>query len=365
MRASGGRTSSNGWSSARMRIRHAAPSSSASGRRRAPQLPGGSRVGVTLQALARWLSLAGFVLGFGVPLAAALSGGMTERLWRLVSVGVVLMVVAEPVALLGQTTTLAPSRAFDPGLAARCAADELRAHRGTAPRRSAWVVGPGRRRPPGRDRVHCGRSLRSVQSSPLFTRTRRTGSPGSARLPVAPARGSACCGVRSVARLRARRDPRRPGTSARTPRDDGGAPSRPHRKRPRVRPSRARSPTSYTRVTESRSPSSSRSSRSPSRSARRRGAEPSSQPGWPRSPLPPSSSPCYPRCEIVDRTRMSCSRSRPSQEGSRASPFRDLRAMCDPHSGIAHLRQQNYDGRPPAVDEHAVERCAQADRERP
>lgn len=81
------------------------------------ELPGGSRAGVTLQALARWLSLAGFVLGFGIPFAAALSGGMTERLWRLVSVGVVLVVVAEPVALLGQTTTLAPSRAFDAGLA--------------------------------------------------------------------------------------------------------------------------------------------------------------------------------------------------------------------------------------------------------
>jgi copper transport protein len=81
------------------------------------QLPGGSRVGVTLQALARWLSLAGFAFGFGVPLAAALSGGMTTRLWRLVSVGVAAMVVAEPTALIGQTATLVPSRAFDPGLA--------------------------------------------------------------------------------------------------------------------------------------------------------------------------------------------------------------------------------------------------------
>jgi copper resistance protein C len=80
-------------------------------------LPGGSRSGVTVQALARWLSLAGLALGFGVPFAAALSGGMIPRLWRLVSAGVALMIVAEPVALLGETTTLAPSRAFDPGLA--------------------------------------------------------------------------------------------------------------------------------------------------------------------------------------------------------------------------------------------------------
>jgi copper transport protein len=80
-------------------------------------LPGGSHAGLILQALARWLSLAGFTLGFGVPFAAALSGGMTARLWRLVSGGVALMIVAEPVALLGQTTTLVPSRAFHPGLA--------------------------------------------------------------------------------------------------------------------------------------------------------------------------------------------------------------------------------------------------------
>ena len=69
-------------------------------------LPGGSDAGLVLQAVARWLSLAGFALGFGVPFAAALSGGMTARLWRLVTGGVALMVVAEPVALLGQTTTL-------------------------------------------------------------------------------------------------------------------------------------------------------------------------------------------------------------------------------------------------------------------
>ena len=66
--------------------------------------------------LGRWLSLLGFALGFGVPFAALLSGGMTARLWRLVSAGVVLMIVAEPVALLGQTALLAPSRMFEPQL---------------------------------------------------------------------------------------------------------------------------------------------------------------------------------------------------------------------------------------------------------
>ena len=76
-------------------------------------LPGPARAGRILEVLGRWLSLLGFALGFGVPFAALLSGGMTARLWRLVSAGVVLMIVAEPVALLGQTALLAPSRMFD------------------------------------------------------------------------------------------------------------------------------------------------------------------------------------------------------------------------------------------------------------
>ncbi len=80
-------------------------------------LPGRAPIGLILQALGRLLSLTGFALGFGVPFAALLSGGMTRRLWRLVSAGIVLMIVAEPVALLGQTATLALSRAFDPALA--------------------------------------------------------------------------------------------------------------------------------------------------------------------------------------------------------------------------------------------------------
>ena len=79
-------------------------------------LPGAGRAGRTLEVLGRWLSLLGFGLGFGVPFAALLSGGMTARLWRLVSAGVVLMIVAEPVALLGQTALLAPSQMFEPRL---------------------------------------------------------------------------------------------------------------------------------------------------------------------------------------------------------------------------------------------------------
>ena len=76
-------------------------------------LPGPARAGRILEVLGRWLSLLGFALGFGVPFAALLSGGMTTRLWRLVSAGVVLMILAEPIALLGQTALLAPARMFD------------------------------------------------------------------------------------------------------------------------------------------------------------------------------------------------------------------------------------------------------------
>ncbi len=77
------------------------------------ELPGGELV----SAAGRWLALAGFALGFGVVFAALLSGGMTARLWRLVSAGVILMIAAEPLALLGELATLAPARILDAGFA--------------------------------------------------------------------------------------------------------------------------------------------------------------------------------------------------------------------------------------------------------
>jgi copper transport protein len=80
-------------------------------------LPGRGHTGTVIQAIGHWLSLLGYALGFGVPFAALLSGGMTRRLWRLVTAGIVLMLVAEPVSLLGQTAALSPGRAFDSGLA--------------------------------------------------------------------------------------------------------------------------------------------------------------------------------------------------------------------------------------------------------
>jgi copper transport protein len=79
-------------------------------------LPSRGHAGTALQVLGRWLSLLGYALGFGVPFAALLSGGMTRRLWRLVTAGIVLIIVAEPVSLLGQTAALSRGRTFDPGL---------------------------------------------------------------------------------------------------------------------------------------------------------------------------------------------------------------------------------------------------------
>jgi copper transport protein len=80
--------------------------------------PGAGHLGVALQAIGRWLSLLGYALGFGVPFAAAVLGGvMTTGLWRLVGVGVGLMIVAEPVALIGQTATLSPGHPFSSRLA--------------------------------------------------------------------------------------------------------------------------------------------------------------------------------------------------------------------------------------------------------
>lgn len=81
------------------------------------ELPGRPPWGRLLTTLGRWLSLIGYALGFGVVFAALLSGGMTKRCWRLVSTGVVLLILAEPVALLGQMALLAPSRLLDAGFA--------------------------------------------------------------------------------------------------------------------------------------------------------------------------------------------------------------------------------------------------------
>ena len=89
------------------------------GERTSTGLPGDTPAGVALQAVGRWLSLTGSALGLGLPAVAliALGGVMGTTRWRLVGLGIGLMLVAEPVALLGQTTVLAPDRPFEIDLA--------------------------------------------------------------------------------------------------------------------------------------------------------------------------------------------------------------------------------------------------------
>jgi copper transport protein len=62
-------------------------------------------VGFLLQALARWVHFAGFALAFGVVGYQALTR-RRQRFKRLVGLGVVLLIAAEPLALFGQLASL-------------------------------------------------------------------------------------------------------------------------------------------------------------------------------------------------------------------------------------------------------------------
>lgn len=62
-------------------------------------------VGLALQAIARWVHFAGFALVFGVVAYGVLTRG-AGRFGRLVGTGVVLLVAAEPLALVGQLASL-------------------------------------------------------------------------------------------------------------------------------------------------------------------------------------------------------------------------------------------------------------------
>lgn len=85
-----------------------------------PRAPGlGSRdvglvsvLGLVLQTISRWLHFAGFALGFGVATYCLLVSGR-HRALRLASLGVLLLVLSEPLALLAQTASLDPSQTFD------------------------------------------------------------------------------------------------------------------------------------------------------------------------------------------------------------------------------------------------------------
>jgi copper transport protein len=70
-----------------------------------PEVGTATPLGVALQALARWVHFIGFALCFGV-LAYGVVVGRKERLGLLISAGAVLLIVAEPLSLLGQLTSL-------------------------------------------------------------------------------------------------------------------------------------------------------------------------------------------------------------------------------------------------------------------
>jgi copper transport protein len=84
---------------------------------RAPGLGGGdvglvSPAGFVLQALGRFFHFGGFALGFGAA-TYALFVAREPRALRLAGAGVALLLVAEPLALLGQTASLDPAQTFD------------------------------------------------------------------------------------------------------------------------------------------------------------------------------------------------------------------------------------------------------------
>jgi copper transport protein len=76
--------------------------------------------GLALLVLARWLHFAGYALGFGAVAFSLWAGAALRelrlsmaRLWRLVNIGIVLLLCAEPLALLAQTIGVGAAP-FDP-----------------------------------------------------------------------------------------------------------------------------------------------------------------------------------------------------------------------------------------------------------
>jgi copper transport protein len=92
-----------------------------------PRLPGGagtaSRAATGLAALGLALHLGGLALLLGAPLFWLLAvprrapdAGPPPRLWRLVGAGVALLLLAEPLTLAGESESLVPGHALDPGV---------------------------------------------------------------------------------------------------------------------------------------------------------------------------------------------------------------------------------------------------------
>jgi copper transport protein len=71
-----------------------------------------SPIGLAMQALSRWLHFAGYALAFGASIYCLFIAHDSRPL-RLAGVGVALLLVAEPLALLAQTASLAPAQTFD------------------------------------------------------------------------------------------------------------------------------------------------------------------------------------------------------------------------------------------------------------
>ena len=89
---------------------------------------GVSPLGLWLQVLARWLHVLGFALSFGAlafrqsilrPLHVAQDVLVAQRVGRCVTVGLLLLLVAEPMALLAQTISLGSVELFAPNVAAQ------------------------------------------------------------------------------------------------------------------------------------------------------------------------------------------------------------------------------------------------------
>lgn len=71
-------------------------------------------LGLGLQALGRWLHFAGFALAFGTLAFVLLLPAAGAGVWRLVNAGIVLLLVAEPLAVFGQTASFGVDQIFDP-----------------------------------------------------------------------------------------------------------------------------------------------------------------------------------------------------------------------------------------------------------
>lgn len=87
-----------------------------------------SGLGLALQTLSHWLHFLGYALAFGslcfrrvvlypAQLASPDQEKIEKRLWRLVNWGSLALLMAEPISLLGQTSSLRTGQVFDPDLA--------------------------------------------------------------------------------------------------------------------------------------------------------------------------------------------------------------------------------------------------------